>query len=79
MRVFDRVRSVEVCKILVNILARLRDALETPFRRRLETFGIERARYLSAIALEWGHERAGGWVQERGFARYLTMMDVNTI
>ena len=79
MRAFDRIRSVEVGKIIVNILAKLRDALETPFKRRMETFGIERARILSAFALEWGNDKAGGWVQERGFVRYLTMMDVYAI
>jgi len=75
MRAFDEVRSADVGRIIVKILARLKDALESPFARKMETYGIEKARSISTMAVEWGHETAESWAQERGFVRYLTMLD----
>ncbi len=77
MRFFDEIRSERVGTILVKILAQLKKALESPFVRRMETYGVMKARTLSAFAVEWGHEIAGGWAREMGFARYLTVIDLN--
>jgi len=77
MRAFDEIRNVKVGTIIVKILAKLKAALESPFVRRMETYGVEKARLLSKIAVEWGHEMAGGWAREKGFARYLTVLDFN--
>ena len=76
-KAFDEVRSEDVGRIIVKILAVLRDALESPFVRRMETYGIERARSISKKAVEWGHDIAEAWSQNLGFARYLTMLDIN--
>jgi len=63
--------------IIVKILAKLKAALESPFVRRMETYGVEKARLISKIAVGWGHEIAEGWAREKGFARYLTVIDIN--
>ncbi len=77
MKVFDEIRSADVGTILVKILAKLKDALESPFVRRMETYGVMKARLLSALAVEWGSEISGGWAREKGFAWYLTVLDLN--
>ncbi len=77
MRAFDEIRNERVGTILVKILVKLKKALESPFVRRVETYGVEKAWMLSAVAVEWGQEVAGGWAREKGFARYLTVLDFN--
>ncbi len=61
----------------MKILAKLRDALESPFIRKMKTYGVKKARSISAQAVEWGHDAAEAWSQGKDFARYLTMLDVN--
>jgi len=77
MKCFDEIHNSDAGTIIVKILAKLRDALESPFVRRMETIGVEKARSISRKAVEWGHDAAEGWAREKGFARYLTMMDIN--
>ena len=74
MRVFDEIRSERVGTIIVKILVKLKKALESPFVRRVETYGVERVRVVSSWAVEWGYEAAGGWARGKGFARYLTVL-----
>lgn len=74
MEAFDEVRNADVGMILVKILAKLRDALESPFIRKMKTYGVKKARSISAQAVEWGHEIAESWSQDLGFARYLTVI-----
>ena len=77
MRAFDEVRSAEVGRIIVKILARLRDALMSPFVRRMETYGIERVKMLSAKAVEWGSGAARNLPRDAGFVMYLTALHFN--
>lgn len=78
MKVLDRVSSAEVGTIIVKILAKLRDALESPFVRKMETYGIQKAMSISAKAVEWGHDLAESWSQDRGFAKYLTVISFDS-
>lgn len=77
MRGFDEVRSVGVGRIIVKILAKLKEALKSPFVRAMETQGLGRARWLAARAVEWGYGEARAWVRDVGFIRYLALLDVN--
>ena len=77
MRVLDEVRSVRVGRIIVGILAKLKEALRSPFIKAVETRGITRARRLAAHAVKWGYEAARVWASDLGFACYLTLIDVN--
>jgi len=77
MKYFDEIRNSAVGTIIVKILAKLKEALKSPFVRRMETYGTEKARSISKIAVEWGHSTAGGWANEVGFIRYLTALDFN--
>jgi len=77
MRVLDRVRSIRVGRIIVGILAKLKEALESPFIKAVETQGITRARRIAAQAVKWGYKAARAWASDLGFASYLTLIDVN--
>lgn len=77
MKAFDEIHNEKVGTILLKILIKLKNALKSPFARRMETYGVETAWNLSAFAVKWGHEAAGMWAREKGFARYLTVLDFN--
>jgi len=75
-RVVDEVRSLDLARVIVMILAKLRDASKSPFTRHVESVGMAKARRLVEQALELGCVEAGGWLSE-GFARYLAFIDFN--
>jgi hypothetical protein len=76
-RIVDKVESAVLGVELVKILVKLRDALKSGFIRRMEEFGLRRAREVAAQAVEWGYVAARGWASDLGFVRYLTVIDVN--
>ncbi len=78
MRAFDEIRNETVGTTILKILVKLKNALESPFVRRMETYGVEKAWMLAGFAVEWGQEVARGWAREKGFARYLTVLDFNS-
>ena len=63
---------------LVKMVRKLRDALKSGFVRRMEDFGLRRAREVAARAVAWGYEAAKGWSSNLGFVRYMTMIDVHS-
>ena len=77
MRALEEVRSVDVGKIIVKILVKLREALKGPFVRRMEDYGVGKAWVMSRMAVGWGYRAAGEWAREVGFARYLTVHELN--
>ena len=78
MKAFDEIRDADVGTIIVKILAKLKDALKTAFARKMETYGIGKARQLSAVAVEWGYNTAQRWANETGYIRHLTNNELNT-
>jgi len=78
MRALEEVRSVDVGRIIVKILVRLREALKGPFVRMMEDYGVGRAWAMSRAAVEWGYGEAGGWARDAGFVRYLTVNELNS-
>jgi len=78
MRVLEEVRSARVGSIIVRILVKLREALKGPFVRMMEDYGVGKAWMMSKTAVEWGYGAAGGWAREIGFARYLTVNELNS-
>ncbi len=77
MRAFDEIRNADVGTIIVKILAKLNEALKSPFVRKMETYGIQRARIVSSYAVEWGLEAAKSWAVDVGFVKYLTALELN--
>lgn len=78
MRVLDEVRSVRVGRMILKILVKLREALKGPFVRMMEDYGVGKAWMMSKAAVGWGYSAAGGWAREVGFARYLTVNELNS-
>ena len=78
MKAFDEIRNEDVGTIIVKILARLKDALKSPFVRKMETYGVGKARQLSAVAVEWGYRAAQSWADETGYVKHLTNNELNT-
>jgi len=77
MRVFDEIRDADVGTIIVKILAKLKEALKSPFARKMETYGIMKARQLSRVAVEWGYTTAQQWANETGYIKHLTNNELN--
>lgn len=77
MRAFDEIRNADVGTIIVKILAKLNEALKSPFVRKMETYGIQRARIVSSYAVELGSEAAKSWAVDVGFVKYLTALEFN--
>ncbi|MHA1409197.1 MAG: hypothetical protein ACTSQY_02550 [Candidatus Odinarchaeia archaeon] len=76
-RIVDRVESRVLGVMLVKIIAKLQEALKSPFVKRMETYGVDRAGKIAEQAVEWGYWEARGWVMDMGFSGYLTILDFN--
>ena len=74
----DELCSAEVGTIIVKILAKLKEAMKSPFARKIETYGFMKARQLSRVAVEWGYTTAQRWANETGYIRHLTNNELNT-
>ena len=76
-QVVDRVESRVLGVMLVKIIAKLKEALKSPFVKHVESYGLAKAQGLVEQALGFGCEAARGWLQDKGFARYLAFIDFN--
>lgn len=77
IRVVETVRSRVLAKALLDVVVKLRCAMEGEVARLIRIVGRPLAQKLSAIAQRWGHTSAGSWCTELGFVRYLTLMQRN--
>lgn len=78
MEVFDEVKSIDVGRIIVKILAKLNEALKNPFTYMRETFGNGQAYRLSRTAVEWGYTLAETWSSDIEFIKHLANNQLNT-
>jgi len=76
-RIVDRVESRVLGVMLVKIIVKLKEALKSPFVKRMETYGVDMAGKLAEQAVEWGYGDVRGWVMDMGFSGYLTLLDFN--
>jgi len=76
-RTIDCVKSSVLGVILVKIIAKLRDALKSPFLKRAETYGASMVDKISKQAVEWGYTEARSWSMDFGFFRYIALLDFN--
>ena len=76
-RIVYRVDSKLLSGVLMKILSKLMKAMKSEFIRRVDDFGLGRARELSKQAAKWGCSAVIIWVSELNFARYLAMMSLN--
>ena len=78
MRFYDQVKSIDVGRILVKILAKLNQALKNPLTLTIEAYGIGQAYRLSRTAVEWGYTLAETWATHTGFIKHLANNQLNT-
>jgi len=76
-----KVRSLFLARLLLPIVKKLLDAMggiqaligEVAYK--METVGLRLAQKLSQIAQAWGNKSAAKWPEDKGFVRFLTIMD----
>jgi hypothetical protein len=78
IKVVDTVRSPTLVRMLLSVVAKLVDAMESPVARMMREVGSDLAREASRIAQQWGHRSANRWKADRRFIRYLAVMQLNT-
>ncbi|RLI40192.1 hypothetical protein DRO69_13240 [Candidatus Bathyarchaeota archaeon] len=77
IRYVQKVRSLLLTKVLVSIVRKLKDVLESRVARAIREVGFSLAEKLSQIAKSWGNNSASRWVEDHGFTQYLTIMWMN--
>ena len=75
-RVVEKVESSVLGVELVKILSKLMNAMKSEFVKHLEEFGFNRAKEIAHQAMIWGSVKMN-WASDSGFAKYLTVMDMN--
>ncbi len=78
LRMVRKVRSTFLARVLDSIIEKLESALESRVSRMIGSVGFPMARRLSEMARTWGNQNAIKWVDDRGFARFLTIMILNS-
>ena len=78
MRIVKRIRSFILAKVVISIVKKLLDAMESKVARSMREIGKALARKLSRIAQNWGNKSAHQWVTDAGFIKYLTINHLNT-
>jgi len=76
-RIVDRVESPVLGKILIGMVAKLRDVLKSEFARLMESLGVRRAWEAAACAVAWGYGAAWAWRGDTGFARFFAVIAFN--
>ena len=76
-RILDVVHSASLGVVLAEIVSKIEDALKSVFDRQLEGFGQARARVLVGYAVNLGHRDAERWLNDLGYARYITFLSLN--
>ena len=77
IRCVDRIRSVRLAMILKAIVDKLKLAMRSRVERLMDAVGSSLAQKIAEIAVSWGNLEAVKWVSDRGFIRYLTVMEMN--
>ncbi len=78
IKVVDTVRSPTLARMLLSVVAKLANAMESPVARMMREVGSALAEKASQIAQQWGHRSAHQWKADLRFIRYLAVMQMNT-
>jgi len=79
IKAIDRPRSPKLIEVLARIIVKIKKSMISPVRRLMEQVGKPLAKKISAIALKWGNKSAAEWAEDKGFIKYLTIIDMNSI
>ena len=72
-----KVRSPLLSRVLVSLMRKLKEVIESRIVRAMRKVGYGLAERISRIARSWGNKLASGWMEDRSFVRYLTIMWMN--
>ena len=73
----DRIRSRSLAKVVLALVQKLTDALESRVSRAVKFVGVPLARKVSLLGQEWGNRDAQRWASDMSFARFLAIMSIN--
>jgi hypothetical protein len=77
-KVLDSAQTISCLGIVLSkIIAKIEDALKSPFELRLECFGLSRSRELTDQSLKLGNTAASDWGSNIIYAKYITFMSFN--
>jgi len=77
IRCVEEVRSVKLAMIVKAIVDKLKLAVRSRVERLMGSVGSSLARAIAEIAVSWGNLEAVKWASDRGFIRYVTVMEMN--
>ena len=72
IKIVDTLRSDALIRILVGILAKLREAGKSTFVKHIEGYGVEQMWRIVEISIGLGNRVADGWLCE-GFAEWFAL------
>jgi hypothetical protein len=81
----DKIRSSLLLKILAGFVEKLFRAiggvrgLMGDLGFGMQNFGYPLAQRVSVMAVKWGNSLAANWSNDRGFIRYLAVIDMNNL
>jgi len=76
--VVERVRSHLLRRMILGVLKKLEEAMESRVQRLMREIGGSLALKQSRIAQDWGNRSAVRWAEDSGFVKYLTVTYMNT-
>ena len=77
IRMKDRIRSRTLAKVILALVEKLTDALESAVSRSVKCIGVPLARKASLLGQKWGNRDAQRWASDMSFARFLAIMSIN--
>jgi hypothetical protein len=78
IRVAGNVRSFTLAKSIAAIVGKLESLMESKFVRAIREIGFAIALRLGLIAQKWGNAAAESWIYDERFARFLSVMALNS-
>jgi hypothetical protein len=78
MRIVRRIRSNVLNQALGSIIEKLQVRTKDGFAAASDILGLPLAERISSIACSWGNTSAARWSSDTSFARFLTIMHINT-
>jgi hypothetical protein len=72
-------RSARLIDMVAKIIVKIKDAFKSPMANLVNQAGRSLAAKLSRIAQEWGNKTAGEWAADKGFWKYLTIVNLSRL
>ncbi len=77
IRCVEKIRSVKLAMVVKAIVDKLEEAVRSRVERLMGSVGSSLARRIAEIAVSWGNLEAEKWALDKGFIRYVTVMEMN--